>query len=346
MIHCSECGQMIELHRCCTCGGTHCSGCHHKWAPGHTLKPVQEKPTTDHAELLKEARELATVIERARDAETVAAESFLIVDVFRKLVDIVEQQDAHIVESDRTNQHADALTIRALATIVARQDKVIAKLVAACKTCDEESETGTCRKCGKTYEYTEAWLGPYCSTDCGRTPDERAAYETRMRQLRICARAEKTLAEARAKYGALLVRLGDTTNYPFKAEPNNSADELWSRIAPKLQRALGFAPLSWKEADVEMAEAEAVPMTEEEIERIAEYATSQPEQPAPAIDWDRYHELLDIMAEKGGLLSPSEQAEYDQFLPITKKLDAKAAEPMSKKWVTRMEAVLAKTAKT
>ena len=38
-------------------------------------------------------------------------------------------------------------------------------------------------------------------------------------------------------------------------------------------------------------------------------------------DWDRYHELLDIMAGKGGLLSPSEQAEYDRFLPIIAALD-------------------------
>lgn len=51
-------------------------------------------------------------------------------------------------------------------------------------------------------------------------------------------------------------------------------------------------------------------------------ATDDPFKPEPAPNWTRYHELLDIMAKKGGLLSPDEQAEYDRFLPIIKHLDA------------------------
>lgn len=49
----------------------------------------------------------------------------------------------------------------------------------------------------------------------------------------------------------------------------------WSQVVDKLRRALGLAPPSWKEADAEMVKAEAVPMTDEEIERIAGGAKRQ-----------------------------------------------------------------------
>lgn len=51
--------------------------------------------------------------------------------------------------------------------------------------------------------------------------------------------------------------------------------EWWDGIAPKLRRALGLAPPTIEEADAEMAEAEAVSMTDEEIERIVDFATKE-----------------------------------------------------------------------
>lgn len=46
----------------------------------------------------------------------------------------------------------------------------------------------------------------------------------------------------------------------------------WSRAARLLRRALGYVPPTLEKAGREMAEAEAVPMTDEEIERIADVA--------------------------------------------------------------------------
>lgn len=48
----------------------------------------------------------------------------------------------------------------------------------------------------------------------------------------------------------------------------------WPEIAAKLRRALGLAPPTPEEADAEMAQAEEAPMTEEEIDRIVNAATS------------------------------------------------------------------------
>ncbi len=47
----------------------------------------------------------------------------------------------------------------------------------------------------------------------------------------------------------------------------------WSQVAAKLRRALGLAPPSLEEADAEMAAAEEAPMSDEEIQRIADAAT-------------------------------------------------------------------------
>lgn len=54
------------------------------------------------------------------------------------------------------------------------------------------------------------------------------------------------------------------------------AETNWLRIAPKLRRALGFAPLTTEEAKKGMADAACFPMTDEEIARIVEYATGTP----------------------------------------------------------------------
>ena len=49
----------------------------------------------------------------------------------------------------------------------------------------------------------------------------------------------------------------------------------WPWLAARLRRALGFAPPTHAEADAEMAEADEVPMSSAEIERIVDAATSR-----------------------------------------------------------------------
>lgn len=44
----------------------------------------------------------------------------------------------------------------------------------------------------------------------------------------------------------------------------------WNRLAARLRRALGYMPPTLEEADKEMAEAEEVPMSEEEIQTIVD----------------------------------------------------------------------------
>jgi len=60
----------------------------------------------------------------------------------------------------------------------------------------------------------------------------------------------------------------------------------WSRVAGKLRRALGLAPPSWKEADAEMVEAEAFPMTDTEILQIAGGETAHQERDDYELDAD------------------------------------------------------------
>lgn len=50
----------------------------------------------------------------------------------------------------------------------------------------------------------------------------------------------------------------------------------WRKLAPRLRRALGLAPPTREEAEREMADAACFPMTDEEIERIVDYATKEP----------------------------------------------------------------------
>ena len=57
---------------------------------------------------------------------------------------------------------------------------------------------------------------------------------------------------------------------------SEKADRFWEWMMPRLRRALGLAPPTIEEAEAEMAKAEAVPMTDEEIERIVDYATGEP----------------------------------------------------------------------
>jgi hypothetical protein len=80
-----------------------------------------------------------------------------------------------------------------------RQAERAAKLPEPKGEVDEEPETGTCMRCGKTYEYTECWLGPYCSTDCAQTPAEKAAYEERMEGLQRDAKAAKAKGDTTAQ---------------------------------------------------------------------------------------------------------------------------------------------------
>ena len=47
----------------------------------------------------------------------------------------------------------------------------------------------------------------------------------------------------------------------------------WSQVVVKLRRALELAPPSLEEADAEMAAAGEAPMTDEEIQRIADGVT-------------------------------------------------------------------------
>lgn len=80
----------------------------------------------------------------------------------------------------------------------------------------------------------------------------------------------------------------------------DAAGKYWQQMASELRRALGYAPLTIEEAEAEMAKAEPVPMTDEEIERIVDYATGETElppkvrelrriveaaPPPPAVEW-------------------------------------------------------------
>jgi len=49
----------------------------------------------------------------------------------------------------------------------------------------------------------------------------------------------------------------------------------WAWIAERLRRALGLAPPTLEEADAEMANAEAVPMSDEDISQIVAKATKE-----------------------------------------------------------------------
>lgn len=260
---------------------------------------------SEHAELLKEARGLASRLDYMNTGAKLIPRNAA--TMIRTLADLVEQQDTALAETVAACKTCDeAITqlfaledsaflgpvptsrewfnLRAARHLARRAAEPAEPIVFRDSTLhvhspkpkgdvDVELETGTCRKCGKTYEYTEAWVGPYCSTDCGRTPDERAAYETRMQQLRICAKAEKTLAEATVKHGDLLERLADgETNQPPK--PSAHDDLVQSMV--------------------------------------------HSEQPSRPTNWGRYYELLDIMTVRE--LSPTEQVEYDEFLAILKQL--------------------------
>ena len=59
----------------------------------------------------------------------------------------------------------------------------------------------------------------------------------------------------------------------------SSTEQWWRTVAPKLRRALGLAPPSLEEAEAEMADAACFPMSDEEIERIVDYATELPVDP-------------------------------------------------------------------
>lgn len=49
----------------------------------------------------------------------------------------------------------------------------------------------------------------------------------------------------------------------------------WSQAAAKLRRALGLAPPTFEEADAEVAEAQAAPMTNDDIKTIVDAATGE-----------------------------------------------------------------------
>jgi hypothetical protein len=158
---------------------------------------------TDHAELLKGARKLADTLGLMGDYPKNIA-------MLRTLADTVEQQDA-LLESGRTNRHADALTIRALATLVEKQRTIIAETTAACVTCDEAITNLL-----TSLEDVVIERG----SPRGRELHGRELHTARHLARRAVKLAEpkrdveETLAEATTKYDALLRRLGDTTNQP------------------------------------------------------------------------------------------------------------------------------------
>lgn len=54
----------------------------------------------------------------------------------------------------------------------------------------------------------------------------------------------------------------------------------WKCLAARLRKALGLAPPTLEEADAEMAKAEEVPMSDEDIERIVSGATKKDRTPS------------------------------------------------------------------
>lgn len=122
---CGECHQRVNLMECPSCGELCCPVCRRERAT--------EKPMNEHAELLKEARELAD--REDRDCFIYRAKTI------RDLADLVEQQDKAQAESFKSVREQvkkdNAELFNVLVEEIEQQDKVISETVAACKTCDE-----------------------------------------------------------------------------------------------------------------------------------------------------------------------------------------------------------------
>ncbi len=54
-----------------------------------------------------------------------------------------------------------------------------------------------------------------------------------------------------------------------------TSDELWNEVAPKLRKLKGLCPLTPEEAQKAYDEAEPVPMSEERIQEIVDYAVGR-----------------------------------------------------------------------
>ena len=54
---------------------------------------------------------------------------------------------------------------------------------------------------------------------------------------------------------------------------DESLDEFWRSVCPRLRRAMRLHELTLEEAECELAAAEPISMSDEEIERIVERAT-------------------------------------------------------------------------
>lgn len=68
-----------------------------------------------------------------------------------------------------------------------------------------------------------------------------------------------------------MAKMSDSTPKPRQGD----STKWWDGIAPKLRRALGLAPLTTEEAETELAEAQEVPITDDEIERIVRFAVGE-----------------------------------------------------------------------
>jgi len=56
---------------------------------------------------------------------------------------------------------------------------------------------------------------------------------------------------------------------------DQKGEELWNELASKLRKMKGLAPLTPEEAEKAFAEAEAIPMSDEEIERIVDHVMKE-----------------------------------------------------------------------
>lgn len=107
-------------------------------------------------------------------------------------------------------------------------------------------------------------------------------------------RVDATIAEAVSKYGDLLKRLSDTTNQAPEPPvmPSNAELRKWARTG-------NGPPDSWWDA------------TDDPFKPV----------PAPPVDWDRWHWLLDLRAQRA--LSASEKQEYEEYVRLARELDVK-----------------------
>lgn len=103
----------------------------------------------------------------------------------------------------------------------------------------------------------------------------------------------------------------------------------WSRVAARLQRALGLAPPTLEEAEAEMAKAHEVPISDTEINRIVDAATGAdtPASVAPEPDYEWTAEFATDEVAEDMLVLNREAGEEDP--EVTQRMEELRKEALS-----------------